>query len=421
MSLFRKEALAARQHRWLGEIVLVRPLPLTLLTGVAVAFAAAVMAFLVWGAYTKRTTVPGNLVPAGGLVKVYAPEPALVLEAHVTEGQSVRAGDVLFVLSKERQSAMLGATHASIGQRLEERRLSLRHEIAQTSILHEQEIEAARSRVAIAEAGVARLDDHLGLQKERVGLAQQTWRRYRNLMEQDFIAREQLQQKHEEVLGHRAQLQALQRERLALQSDLDTARTELAGLAVRHENQLAQLQRALAEITQEILENEMHRSVVITAPRDGAATAVLAHAGQRVGGERPLVSLVPRGAPLHAELYAPSRAVGFVVPGDTVRLRFDAYPYQKFGHHEGVVASVARTALAPSEWNAPDGGYALAGQAPNALYRITVSLKEQAIRAYGLERDLQAGMTLEADILHEKLRLYEWIFEPLRTLSGKFQ
>ncbi|MGE4337036.1 MAG: HlyD family secretion protein [Pigmentiphaga sp.] len=420
MSLFRKEALAARQHRWLGEIVLVRPLPLLLLTCVSVVFALAVMGFLVWGAYTKRTTVSGHVVPAGGLLKIYAPEPALVLEAHVTEGQSVRAGDVLYVLSGERQSAAHGATHASIGQRLEERRLSLQHEIAQTSVLHSQEADAARSRLAIAEAGLARLDDHLSLQRDRVGLAQQTWQRYRNLMEQDYIAREQLQQKQEEVLEQRAQLQALQRERLVLQRDLEAVRTELAGLAVRHENQLAQLQRALAEITQELVENAMRRSLVITAPRDGAATAVLAHAGQMVGGDRPLVSLVPQGAPLHVELYAPSRAVGFVNPGDTVRLRFDAYPYQKFGHHQGIVESVARTALPPLEWNAPDARHALAGQTSAPLYRITVSLAGQSIRAYGLERELQAGMTLEADILHEKLRLYEWIFEPLRTLSGKF-
>src|SRR5690625_300511 len=149
MSLFRKEALAARQHRWLGEIVLVRPLSLTLLTFMSAVFAVAVIVFLIWGSYTKRTTVSGHVVPTGGLVKVYAPEASLVLEAKVVEGQSVRREDVLYVLSGERESAVHGATHASIGQRLEERRLSLRHEIAQTSLLHEQELETARSRLAI--------------------------------------------------------------------------------------------------------------------------------------------------------------------------------------------------------------------------------------------------------------------------------
>lgn len=420
MSLFRKEALVARHHRWLGEIILVRPLSLTLLTCLSVAFALAVLGFLTWGSYTKRTTVSGYLVPEGGMVKVYAPEPALVLEAHVSEGQRVREGDVLYVLSGERQSTVLGATHASIAQRVEERRVSLGNEITQTSLLHQQELEAARARVGIAEAGLARLDDQLELQRNRVGLAQRTWKRYQNLMKQDYIAREQLQQKEEEVLEHRAQLQSLHRERLVLQRELDTASTELTGLAVRHQNQLAQLQRALAEIKQELLENEVRRSVVITAPRDGTATAVVAQAGQRVGSDRPLVSLVPNNASLQAELYAPSRAVGFVTSGDTVRLRFDAYPYQKFGHQKGRVESVARTALPSSEWNVPEVRQLTAGQTATSLYRLTVSLPEQAIRAYGLDRELQAGMTLEADILHETLRLYEWVFEPLRTLSGKF-
>src|SRR5690625_6104679 len=97
------------------------------------------------------------------------------------------------------------------------------------------------------------------------------------------------------------------------------------------------------------------------------------------------------------------------MPGDTVRLRFDAYPYQKFGHHEGVVEAVARTALPSSEWNVPETMHATAGQSPAPLYRITVGLPDQSIHAYGLERGLQAGVTLEADILHEKLRLYDWV------------
>src|SRR5690606_8675474 len=131
-----------------------------------------------------------------------------------------------------------------------------------------------------------------------------------------------------------------------------------AGLALRQENQLAQLERALAEISQELIENEARRSAVVVAPSNGTATAVLAQTGQTVNADRPLLSLVPEDVDLQAELYAPSRAVGFISAGDPVRLRFDAYPYQKFGHHQGIVKSVARTALQPGEWHLPDVGAA---------------------------------------------------------------
>jgi membrane fusion protein len=53
------------------------------------------------------------------------------------------------------------------------------------------------------------------------------------------------------------------------------------------------------------------------------------------------------------------------------------------------------------------------------LYRITVNLAAQAVTAYGQPQMLQAGMSLDADILQERRRLYEWVLEPLYSLTGK--
>ncbi|MFC0131557.1 HlyD family secretion protein [Massilia eurypsychrophila] len=119
---------------------------------------------------------------------------------------------------------------------------------------------------------------------------------------------------------------------------------------------------------------------------------------------------------MQAHLYAPSRAIGFIRPEDNVLLRFQAFPYQKFGHTRGKVASISRTALLTNE---------LAGVANGAtgytepVYRITVILDRQAIVAYGTARPLQAGMLVDADILQERRKLYEWVLEPIYSLTGK--
>ena len=61
------------------------------------------------------------------------------------------------------------------------------------------------------------------------------------------------------------------------------------------------------------------------------------------------MTLVPAGARLEARLFGPSRSIGFVRPGQRVLLRYEAYPYQKFGSYEGVVKSVSRTTVGPGE------------------------------------------------------------------------
>jgi len=88
--LFRLEALTFRHVNWLGEIVLVRPVSFAVLTLIAVLFAAMVVAFFLWGSYTKRITVPGQLVPFSGQLKIHAPQYGLVLERFVEERQPIK-------------------------------------------------------------------------------------------------------------------------------------------------------------------------------------------------------------------------------------------------------------------------------------------------------------------------------------------
>ncbi|WP_240754634.1 HlyD family secretion protein [Parasulfuritortus cantonensis] len=404
----------------MGEIVLIRPFSYTVLTGVAVFLAFVVIAFMAWGTYTKRSTVVGQLLPDVGLVKVYVPQVGVVQEKRVSEGQQVNKGDVLYVLSSERQSGMLGSIQASISRQVESRRDSLREEIDKTRRLQEEERESLVHRIEGIDSEVRKLDNLLESQRSRVALSKDTVARYQGLLDQDYISREQLQQKQEELLDQQTRLQSAERERISVMRELELRKNELSGLAYKHQNQLAQLQRGVSSVDQELAESEGKRQVYITAPESGTVTAVVAEVGQAVDGSRPLLSIVPVGAKLQAQLYAPSRAVGFVHLGDQVLLRYQAYPYQKFGHARGKVVSVAKTAL-PTNEISNLGGNAGGGQGQQSepVYRITVELASQTIQAYGKAQPLQAGMLLDADILQDKRRLYEWVLEPLYSLTGK--
>ena len=57
--LFRQEAIDAQREKLLGEVSLARPVPMWIFTAVAVAFAAGLVAFSVWGEYARRERVDG--------------------------------------------------------------------------------------------------------------------------------------------------------------------------------------------------------------------------------------------------------------------------------------------------------------------------------------------------------------------------
>ncbi|WP_277590013.1 HlyD family secretion protein [Pseudomonas chlororaphis] len=417
--MFRLEALASRQVNWLGEIVLVRPVSFTVLTLIAVLFAVMVVTFFLCGSYTKRSTVPGQLVPSSGQLKIHSPQYGLVLERFVEEGQLVKRGARLFRLSSERFAGDSGPVQAEVSDQLTQRRRSLDEELTKQKQLQAEERQSLQSKLESLRQELMTLAQQTASQERLVQLATNAADRYQGLMDKGYISMDQLQQRQAELLGQRQTLQGLARETTALTQQLVERRHELSGLSALHENQLAGIRRSLSSVQQELIESEAKRTLIITAPQDGVATAILAEPGQTVDSSRSLMSIVPADSHLQAELYAPSKAIGFIHAGDPVMVRYQAYPYQKFGQHHGNVMSVSKTTLSAAELASMTGSVPGLGLNGEQIYRIRVDLEAQSVLAYGKPRPLQTGMLVEADILQETRHLYEWVLEPLYSLTGK--
>ncbi|RNJ89379.1 hemolysin D, partial [Neisseria meningitidis] len=203
-----------------------------------------------------------------------------------------------------------------------------------------------------------------------------------------------------------------QREADNLAREITVQQSNLKNLPEQQATEISQLERAVSVYQQR---NEQ----TIRATISGYVSSINTEIGQQVDTNKLLMSIVPKESELLANLYVPSRAIGFVKPNDKVILRYQAYPYQKFGHAEGHVISIAQTALGAQEWTNLGNIFTQTAQVNEPVYLIKVKLDNQHIRIYGTEKKLQIGMILEADILHENKRLYEWILDPLYQVMGK--
>jgi membrane fusion protein len=203
-----------------------------------------------------------------------------------------------------------------------------------------------------------------------------------------------------------------------MQRELIAADAEARDLALQSQRDRQASQRAIAALEQDLVENEARREVVVRAPQDGTVSAIAVEAGQSVSATQALAALVPAGSVLEAELYAPSRAAGFVKPGMQVLLRYQAFAYQKFGQARGTVREVASSAMRQDDLQLP-GAVAANGVAGEPLYRVRVKLESQAVSVYGRPQVLRAGALLDASILLERRRLYEWLLDPLYSAVGR--
>lgn len=411
-SLFRPEVIENRQSQWLGSIQLLRPVSLHVLTAMAVGAAVLVAAYLFLGEYTRKARVTGFLAPDRGVIRLLAPQAGTVLDSRAVEGAAVRRGDVLYVLSVDGVNVA-----GNVRESLSARERSLVGAARQQAELERERAAGIDRQVATMRGELAQIDVEARLHEQRLALAEQSMARLESLRADNFISAAQVQSKSEELLGLRAQAQGLQRQRAAQLREIEQLLARRRELPLQTQVVQGELERDLAEVAQKQAENDSRRRVEIRAPQDGVVTGVVAQPGQAVNETVALASLLPADAKLQAHLFAPSSAVGFVKADQTVLLRYQAFPYQKFGLQAGQVAQVSRSPLQPSELVGVPLAQTLGTVQP--LYRITVTLDRQSVAAYGRDQALSPGMELEADVLLDRRRLIEWIFEPLLGLANR--
>jgi membrane fusion protein len=414
MSLFRAEALRSKHDKRSGTVLhysqWTRPVG-----GAALALSVAVLGLVIFGHYTRAVAISGYLVPEGGILRVFAPQPGVVVEKRVKAGDHVVKGDLLYVVSADREGRGEGPLFARATDALRERRAKTADSIEQTRSIQAAELVRLAARRDEVSVRLALLDDKIGILAQSIELRSTILDRKKSLSDRHLTPVDQSDQAALSLLD-------LRTERASLQVDRSTLLQERAGLEndlklkpLQQRADLDNLERDLASLDQQLAESETRSENVIAAPASGTLSVDLATLGQAVVPNQPLAVIQPEGAALQVQLFAPSRAVGFVKTDDRVNLRYQAFPYQKFGQYEGRVRSIAHTALSAAELaslNVPQQ------EQNEPLYRIVVEPSRQAVMVNGGATPLQAGMAVDAFVMQETRAIYEWMLEPLFTVKG---
>src|SRR5512145_1706742 len=341
--LFRQEAIDAQREKLLGEVSLARPVPLWIFTAVALVFALGLVAFSVWGEYARRERVEGFLALDSGAARLLAPEAGLVAEILAKEGDEVQAGQPMIRLTFERGTAS-GATSSELVQKeISERRAGLEREQQQARVLGAQQAEILKRKIDDLQRELAQFDLEIKAQQSRLASSRNEFQRAEELFKDKFYSESKLIEFRNNVLDQQVKLEAVRRQRAGVERELSSARAELPTVEMKLQTQLDQIRRQMSELQQGSVQEEAKRENVIRAPVAGVVTNIAANRGEAVPEDAPLAVIVPKGSGLHAQLLVPTRAIGFVQPGQQVVLRYDAFPFQRFGQYGGKVERVSET------------------------------------------------------------------------------
>ena len=410
-NLYRKEALAAFSVRHYDRPI-ARPSRLMeagcmLVVLIAVGAAIAVTT----GTYARKETVPGWLQPDKGLTRLTAGQHGLVEDVMVEEGSQVEQGEPILVLSSD-NTLVDGGGRATEALLVEITREEV--ELArQTELVERLQVEntaAIEASLVGLELEKASMQSQIEEQGNRVAIATDLLTRYESLRGVG-IADIQIEAQREEVAVQRQAKNGLMQRSHALDREIRTAQDRLRLLPLETARQLSELESRMAGLAARKIELSSRGRQVITAPVSGTVASLGARAGNTIDPSRVLVEILPQDSVLYAEIYIPSRAIGFVEESMVVRLMYDAFPYQTYGSGEGRVNRVTDTVLRPEEIPTPLG-------MQESAYKARVALHSQTIEALGRSFPLRPGMALQAEIILERRTFLQLILAPVIARRG---
>jgi membrane fusion protein len=409
--LFRQEAIEAGRDRLTGTVVAATPPGSRLYTIILAGVAAALIALLCLGQYATRVTVKGIVANGGGIARVHPPAAAEVQAVHVTEGQQVARGAPLVTVSLTQGRDAGGEGIASRLAEIDrqDRELARQQELA--SSLGSSDTAGLLQQKAGLEESISSMQRQSGFVAGQIRLAQSDTARTVRLAKEGAGTQRQVE-------ASRAALLSLQLDLERLNERLSSQRETLRGLdaqiasrgisAQQSQSEVAGQRAALAEQRAQLLRQDR---LTLTAPVAGVVGDVGARPGQHAEPDSSLVSVVPGSNVVEVQLYAPSRAIGFVKPGQDVRLMFDAFPYQKYGAGHGKVTWVSDVPTDPASLDQNLG-------ITEPVFRIRVAIDAGGLKGPAAQHPLRPGMTLSANLLLERRRLWEVFLDPvLRALK----
>lgn len=411
-SLFRPEAVKQQGVKLDGDVIIAQPIKTTVLVVALIVTIILAMVFLSQSSFNRKETVSGYLKPDLGVARIAPQRNGTIVTLFVEDGQTVVAGQKLALISSDEYLEQGSNLSSQLLSALDQQKTNLKLRLNEYEISFRQQKATLEGQLANAKSQLSEVRSQQAVMVERFKLNEQKLKDYQHLRERGHISNTEFNNLRELVLTLQQQQKDLQINYQAKQGQLLQLEAQYLALPNDYEQQKVQISTELAKLSQQHSEMSARSEVLLTAPVAGRVTNLVAELGSMAIAGKSILTIVPENSTLYAVLLVPTRAFGFIQPGQETRMRYEAFPYQRFGLYRGEIVQFSKSVLLPNEVNMPV-------PVNEPMYQVHVKLDSQAVNAYGSEVMLQSGMLLSADIVLEQRSLLNWLFEPILSLRGR--
>jgi membrane fusion protein len=402
--LYRKEAIEYKRFYWKGKALLLAGLPAWLVTLLSLIFLIALVATIIFCKFTQRIDVRGEVITLPHSINVFSPQQGFVVTQYVKVGEIVKKGQPLYELDVSRNTTSGNVSESQI-ESINEKIINANDIIKKLKKNKDETLNALDSQIknvkdSLKETNHMLANTQAGLRKMYENLSN-----YDKYLKNGLITKDQYNYQHSLYFQQQSNYQSLISQQMQLDTQVTQINSDRVTKAADFDNQISNQYNQINDYKNQLIESNASGNVVIKATANGKVESLAVTKGQMVENGSSLAQIKPTGdVEYYLILWLPNNSIPYIKPGDTINIRYDAFPADKFGQFPGKVLSISSMPASRqelSEYTNVSNG----------------TIKHKSFNYKGKTLTLSNGLKAQAVVFLEERPLYMWMFTPFYKIS----
>ena len=416
--LFRQEAINYQKAKWMGKALLIKGYSAWFVFLLSIVFIIVLVLAVIFGTYTRRINVPGEITTQPRAINLFSTQQGFIITSHVKVGDKVKKGDPIYELDVSQTTQLGNVTQKTIE--------SINNQIKNISEIIEtlkenKQITLNALKQQIDEYNKFHQDSLLLVKNAEKGMSEmyESMQNYADYQRRGLINNEQFNNQRYLYYQQQNSYQLLQNQIIQENLSIIQLNSELVTKIADFDNKISEYQFQLNALQRQLTEVNAKGTLIVSAPSDGRIESLSVTEGQMVKTDDSLAQLIPANTDSYnLVLWAPNESVPYISINDKINIRYEAYPYQRFGQFSGKIMSISNVPASSQEMST----YSSSPLSRNninyqAYYKVIVSLDKQQMAKFNNKIKLTNGMKADITLFLEKRPIYQWMLSPFYDIQ----
>ncbi|MBZ7636773.1 HlyD family secretion protein [Klebsiella oxytoca] len=410
--MFRQEAVKQRNTIWKAKAILLPGIPLWCIALSALFFITFLISFITFGSYTRRINISAEITTWPRPIIISTNQQGYVARSLVQEGQTIEKGSPIYELdtSKATRFGVVSDNELKeitdqinnirdIINSLEKSKEITLKSIKEQQIKYKEAYDISSNIVLTAEQGLNTMKNSM--------------RNYEEYQKKGLINKDQLTNQISLYYQQQYSLLNIKDQNIQNSLQITNLESQIQIQKAEFDNRIFQMKLQENELKKELINTGINQSIIIKSPSQGIVDTLNVTQGQMVNVGDTISQIVPLGKKeLYLILWVPDIATPFIKHGDTVSIRYDAFPYEKFGQFKGSIYSVSKTPASQQEITSYHVINNKNFYQDHTYYRVIIKPENDNVYLNGNKINLESGMKAELTLYLENRKIYEWMLSP---------